>query len=858
MKINWKKEVLPHLIAVVVFIVLSVVYCSPVLQGEVVNQSDMTQVEGMAHEAKTYYAQTHDKPLWTNSMFGGMPSYLIFTGPSLNKFSQINQLTMLWLPQPINMLFIAMLGVYFLLWVMGFKYGVRLFGGAAYGFSSYNLILITTGHITKMMTMAWMAPLLAGVILVYRGRYLLGAIVTVFSSALLIYNNHFQVIYYMLILLVFFVVSQFIIALREKRLKAFVVASLICLGAGILSALPAMDNLMITREYSPYSIRGSHSELTLQNQNGSQLDHNGLDIDYAYQWSLGKLETFSILIPNVFGGPPSEKFVDGSQTFRALTQLGVGAQQAAGVTAQSMYWGPQPFTTPVYFGALICFLFILFCFLVKSKHKWWILAITLVSILMSWGKQFPLLNDFLFYHLPLYNKFRAPSMMMLVPQLTFVIMACWGLQEVVAGRQTRKQLWDALKKSLYVSVGLIILVWLAVSSLGYSGQNDALMQQQAGEALVNAMREDRASLMHQDAFRSLVFIVLLFAALWALITEKVKPVTFAVIAGVLLLVDLFPVDKRYMNDNNFTPAEQYAHIIQPTTADQDILKDKDSDYRVLNLSVGINNPGNIFNGDAITSYFHKSVGGYSPAKLWRYQDLIDFQLSPEISRILDSLRANTHADSSILTIFQSSPVLNLLNTRYFIVNPNAPPVTNDAALGNAWFVSNIQWAANADSEMTAMRHFEPANTVIVDQSLKSQLGNLNTPHKDSTSHIALTQYGLNEMKYTSENSGQGLAVFSEIYYPAGWKAYIDGKESPIIRVNYAFRGLVIPAGKHQIDFKFHPQTFFTGEKISGTSSIIIILLILAGLAWEIYSRAQRPVPEPQEPVSTQKKKKASK
>jgi hypothetical protein len=857
MKINWKKQVLPHLLAVVVFIVLSVVYCSPVLQGEVVNQSDMTQVEGMAHEAKTYYAKTHEKPLWTNSMFGGMPSYLIFTGPSVNKFSQINQLTMLWLPQPINMLFIAMLGVYFLLFVLGFKYGIRLFGGVAYGFSSYNLILITAGHITKMMTMAWMAPLLAGVILVYRGRYLLGAIVTIFSSALLIYNNHFQVIYYMLIMLVFFIISQFIIALREKKLKPFVIASLVCLGAGVLSALPAMDNLMITREYASYSIRGSRSELTLQNQNGSQVDHNGLDIDYAYQWSLGKLETFSILIPNVFGGPPSQKFVDESRTFQALTQLGVGAQQAAGVTAQAMYWGPQPFTTPVYFGALICFLFILFCFLVKSKHKWWILAITLVSILMSWGKQFPWLNDFLFYHLPLYNKFRAPSMMMLVPQLTFVIMACWALQEVVAGRHNQRQLWDALKKSLYVAAGLIVLVWLAVSSLGYSGQNDALMQQQAGEALLNAIREDRASLMHQDAFRSLIFILLLFAALWALITQKIKPVAFSVIAGLLLLVDLFPVDKRYMNENNFTPAEQYANIIQPSTADQDILRDKDPDYRVLNLSVGINNPGNIFNGDAITSYFHKSVGGYSPAKLWRYQDLIDFQLGPEISRILDSLRANTNADSSILSIFRSSPVLNLLNTRYFIVNPNAPPVTNSAALGNAWFVSEIHWAANADSEMIAMRNFRPANTVIIDQSLKNQLGDLQTPYRDSSSRITLTQYGLNEMKYVSENSGQGLAVFSEIYYPAGWEAYIDGKASPILRVNYAFRGLVIPAGKHQIDFKFHPRTFFTGEKISGISSILLILFIVVGLAWELYRKTQSPASVTKEATSGEKKKKSS-
>lgn len=846
MKINWKKGVLPHVIAIVVFIVLGFAYCNPVLQGETVNQSDMTQVEGMAHEAKEFYEQTGEIPLWTNSMFGGMPTYLIYTGPSANKVSFLNKLTTLWLPQPVNMLFIAMLGMYFLLCVLGFNYWVRLFGGVGYGFSSYNVILIMTGHITKMMTMAWMGPVLAGVILVYRGKYLLGAIVTAFSTALLIYNNHFQVMYYAIIMIAFLVISQLVISIREKKLSHFVIASLICVGAAILAVLPAMDNLLVTKEYTPYSIRGSHSELTLQTNKNNQIDKGGLGIDYAYAWSFGKLETFSILVPNIFGGPPSENFISNSKTYQALNQMGVGAQQAAGITSQSMYWGPQPFTIPVYFGALICFLFILSFFLVKSKHKWWILAVTLLSILMAWGKNFPALNNFLFYHLPLYNKFRAPSMIMVIPQLTFVWMACWALNEVLIGKISKAQLWDSLKKTLYIAAGIIVFLWIAVATLGYVGNNDTALQQQAGADLMRAIHADRASLMHKDAIRSLILMLILFAALWALIKEKIKPLPFFVIVSILLIFDLFSIDSRYLNKNNYSFAGNYASAIQPTPADQQIMQDKDPDYRVLNLTGSVSN---IFNGDAITSYFHKSVGGYSPAKLWRYQDLIDYRLTPEIQRMVGELQSKKTMDSSVFDIFSSSPVLNLLNTKYFIINPNGAPVKNDAALGNAWFVSNIQWAPNADSEMVDLGHFNPEQTVIISESYKSTIP-ASSFNVDSAAHIQLTQYSLNNMKYESNNAQKGLGVFSEIYYPAGWKAYIDGKETPILRVNYAFRGLEIPAGKHAIEFKFHPKTFFTGQKISSISSLVLILLVLAGLAYELFKRAKQepPLPDIKAPV----------
>ncbi|TAM97237.1 MAG: hypothetical protein EPN39_11765 [Chitinophagaceae bacterium] len=851
MKINWKKNILPHVIAIVVFIILGFAYCNPVLQGNAVSQGDMTQVEGMAHASKMFYDSTHQTPLWTNSMFGGMPSYLFYTGPSSNKIAFLNNLTTLWLPNPVNMLFIAMLGMYFLLCIFGFKYWVRLFGAVAYGFSSFNVILITAGHVTELMTMAWMAPVLAGVILLYRGRYLFGGVITALASALLIYNNHFQIIYYTLIMLGFLVIGQLIMAIKEKQFKKFIIASLICIGAAIIAAIPSSDNLLITHEYSKYSTRGSQSQITLVNNTESQVKKGGLGLDYAYMWSLGKLETFSILIPNIYGGPPqSPDFISNSKTFQTLSQMGVGQQQAANISQHFLYWGPQPFTTPVYFGALICFFFIFSFFLIKSKYKWWILAITLLSFFMAWGKNFSALNDFLFYHLPLYNKFRAPSMMMVIPQLTFIIMACWTLNELLSGKLNKKEIWDGLKKTLYITVGMIVLVWIIAGSMGFTGgPDDASFRQQAGEKVMNAIRDDRASLMHKDAARALILVLLLFAALWALIKEKIKPVHFFVIASVLLLFDLFRVDSRYLNSNNYVPSDELAGIIQPSPADQQILQDKDPDYRVLNLSGGMQP---IFN-DALTSYFHNSVGGYSPAKLWRYQDLIDFQITPAIQNIYATLQNKKALDSSDLNIFNSSPILNLLNTKYFIINPNGAPVVNKDALGNAWFVSNIQWEPNADSEMLAMNHFDPKTTAVINQSFKGSL-NGETALTDSTTHIQLTHYSLNDMQYASDNAQNGFAVFSEIYYPAGWKAYIDGKESPIIRVDYAFRGLMIPAGKHTIEFKFHPKTYFLGQEISGISSVILILLVIAGLVWEITRRMKvEAIPEAPEKVIPVKK-----
>lgn len=847
-----KKNILLHITAIVAFIILAFAYCSPVLQGNTVNQGDMTQVEGMAHESKVYYEKTHVKPLWTNSLFSGMPAYLIYTGPSSNKVVFLNGLTTLWLPSPVNMLFIAMLGMYFLLMVIGIKYPVSLLGAVGYGFSSYNVILITAGHVTKLMTMAWMAPVLAGVWLIYKRKYLLGGAVTALSSAVMIYNNHIQVIYYMLIVLGVFVIYQFVRALRRKELPHFIKATVVCLIAGFLAALPASDNLLVTKAYTPYSIRGSRSELTLAKTANQNYEKGGLSVDYAFQWSLGKLESFSILVPNIVGGPPaSEDFLAGSDTYQKLSQMGMGAQQAAAYANHFFYWGPQPMTSPVYFGAIICFLFLLSLFVIRSQLKWWALGLSILCFFMAWGSHFAALNDFLFYHLPLYNKFRAPTIILIVPQFLFVILAAWGLHDVVAGKVSRTEAREALKKTLYILGGLLILLaFLPGAMTNYTGINDAAMSQQLGADLMRAIRSDRASLLHKDVFRSLILVVIIFGVLWAFVAEKLKAVPLFIITAILVIFDLFTVDKRYLNDNNYVPKEQYAQIIQPTQADLALRSDT-SYYRVLNLSAGLEN---VFN-DAITSYFHHSVGGYNPAKLWRYQDLISYQLTPEIQRILGTLQQKKQLDSSVYQLLASSPVLNMLDTKYFILNAEAAPFTNPAAAGNAWFVNRFDWVPNADSEITALTRFNPHTTAVIDARFKDSLGSFQ-PQADSAASIVMTGHTPNEMQYASHNSRNGFGVFSEIYYPAGWLAYIDGKEVPIIRVNYLLRGLKIPAGSHAITFKFHPKIFYTASKLSSVSSVTLLVLVLIAFGWVLF-REIRPgeeTPVPEKPAAPGRKK----
>lgn len=820
MKPVWYKSLIPHLLAVLIFVALAFTFCSPVLEGKSLFQSDMMHFKGMQKEGLDYYEKTGELPLWSNSMFGGMPTYVFYTGPNSNRLGDLNKAMTLFLPNPVNMFYLLMIGMYVLCTVLRCRYWIRILGGAAYGLATFTITSIDAGHITKVMAMAYMAPVLAGIILTYRGKYLAGGTLTLLSAALLIYNNHPQITYYTFIIAVFFFIAALIHAYKEKQLKQFGIASVLLLAVGILSAIPAMDNLLVMKEYTPYTIRGSQSELTHKK---TAVESTGLDIDYAFQWSYGKGETFTMLLPHLVGGSNSEKLSTSSHVYKELVAIGVPQVQAENAVTNGrwpLYWAGLPFTSgPVYLGIVVCFLFILGLFIIDSWHKWWLLAATLVGIILSWGYNLPGLNNFLFYHLPFYNKFRTPTMALVIPQLTMLTLGLMALQTIIYGEKDKAFLVQHFKIATYVTAGLIALLAFGGSVLfRFSGPGDPAFvsryaQMLGGEInaarLLGALRQDRASALMQDGVRALFFLVLVIVPVWFVLKGKLNTTYALVIIAIVTVADLFSVGKKYMSEDSFSEDQQLSNYISPSAADQQILQDKDPYYRVLNATT---NPFL----DANTSYFHKSIGGQSPAKLWIYEDLIENQLTKN-----------------------NMAVLNMLNTRYFIVpdNQTGHPIAqrNPDALGNAWFVKAINWVPNADSEMKALDHFNPADTAVIDQRFKPEVAGL-TPYADSTSKITLTKYGLNDLAFKSVNTQEGLGVFSDIYYPAGWKAFIDGKETPIIRVNYALRGLKIPAGEHAITFKFEPKAFWVGRRISSVASIGIMLLFVAGFALAVYKK----------------------
>ncbi|SEW52418.1 membrane protein YfhO [Chitinophaga arvensicola] len=828
MKQNWLKAILPHLAAIGIFLLLAFVYCAPVLEGKIVNQSDMKNVRGMAKEAKDFYEATGERPMWTNSMFSGMPSYVIFTGPGANKVAYMNRIITLYTPDPVNMLFLAMISMYLLLCILDFKYWIRVMGAIAFAFCSYNVILIDVGHITKMYDIALMPAVLAGIILTYRGRLLTGAALTALATAMLIYNNHLQIIYYTLIMVLCLAVGAFIHFFREKQLPQFFKASGLLAIAGGLAVLTSMDSLLILREYTDYTMRGSKSELTLDQDDVKQKKSTGLEIEYAYDWSYGKAESGTFLIPGYVGNSSGQRLSASSNFGQQMISLGANEAQVEQFLGQQklpLYYGAQSKGTsgPVYVGAIICFLFVLSLLLVKSWHKWWLLAVTIIGFILAWGKNMAFINDFLFYHLPLYNKFRAPAQALVLPSLTFVILACWGLQEVANGKHTTQELLKKLKESLYITAGCLLgFVLISYFFVGFTSASDASMLQyfsqmmggeENGKLMIRALEKDRSSLLLKDAFRSAFFILVAAGAIWAFLVNKMKWQVSALIITVFVTIDLLQVDKNYLGSESFVDDMSYMQDLQPSPADLQIKQDPDPYYRVFNLAT---NPFD----DASPSNFHKNIGGYSPAKLWLYQDLISHQIAKNNMR-----------------------VLNMLNTKYFIVpdQKTGQPVAqrNPDAYGNAWFVKDIVWAPDANTEMKTLDYLNTRDSAVIDKRFEQQLANFK-PGADSSAAIQLTKYGLNKLEYTSRNSQEGFGVFSEIYYPAGWEAFIDGKPADIIRTDYALRGIKIPAGEHKIEMKFEPKTFFTGLKIAGISSTLLLLLVVLSLGWDFYQQGKQP------------------
>ncbi len=804
------KRLLPHLYIVLGFALISLVFCYPAMEGQVLRQHDVVSWQAMYHETISYYDSTGVVPLWTNSMFGGMPTYTIGIPETNNYVHYIQLFFETVLVSPAHYLFLAMFCFYILMLTMRVN---RLLGGVgalAYAFATYNLVILNAGHQTKMLSIAYLPAVLAGLIMIYQGRRMGGAAILGLSVALFVTANHFQVIYYALILIAFFVIANFIIALKKKQLKDFFISSAVALVMGLLAVGPSMMSILPTQEYSKVTMRGGESELTINKTEDKKA--GGLDKDYAFRWSTGIMETFCIMIPYLYGGSVAEPIEKAPET-----EMLVGNQ----VDRIPLYWGPQAetgiFSGPVYFGAIICFLFVLGLFVIRSPHKWWIVVLCLFTIMMSWGKYLPSFNYWLFDNLPMLNKFRSPSTVLIIPQLLFPMLGIWAVMEIIKGKVSGEELRKHIKLSAGITGGLCLL--LGVAGGMFFDYTHPQFDAQLPPQIIETLKDDRAALAMKSALTSAVYIALSAALLWFFSKDSIKQNFLIGGLALLVAIDLMPVASNYLNESNYEDPYTYEAIFQPRPVDQQILQDPDPYYRVLDLS------RNTYN-DAIQAYFHKSIGGYSPAKMEIYQDLID-----------------VHMGGAIAQGRFNSEVLNMLNTKYIIFEgPQQQPVyqQNPEALGNAWFVEEVQWVSTADEEIMALKApavgdttrmeqaFDAERTAVVRNTFQKELEGF-TVGKDSAAEIQLTKYGLNELHYQANNSQNGLAVFSDIWYPHGWKAFVDGEETPIIRANYVLRAIKVPAGAHKIEFRFEPATFKTGNTIAGVSSVILLLFAVFAL-----------------------------
>jgi len=765
----------------------------------------------MSKEISDYREATGEEALWTNSMFGGMPAYQISVQYKGNVLRYLDQLMQLYLPQPAGMVFLYMIGFFILLLVLKVDKWLAIAGAIAFAFSSYLFIIFEAGHNSKAHAIGYMAPVLAGIILTYRGRYLTGGIMAAIALSLELLTNHFQITYYLMMIAGVFVITELVSSIREKQLPGFAKATGVLIIASIFAVATNITNIWATYEYGKETIRGK-TELTSEKSNRT----SGLDKDYATGWSYGKMETFTLLIPNFEGGSSQGSLSENSNTYKALKANNVDDNQASKIIkGLPLYWGSQPGVAgPVYIGAIIMFLFVFALFVVDNKFKWWLLAATLLSILLAWGKNFMPFTDFFLNYVPGYNKFRAVSMTLVMAELCIPLLAILGLQKVFSGETDKKKLLKSLYYALGIAGGISLIFAIGGSAFfDFISPADEQYKSYFPDWLMAAIREDRAAILSADAFRSLAFILLAGAAIWAMINQKIKKPVFFTALILLILVDMWSVNRRYLNSDSFVRKSVAAVPFQPTAADEIIMKDKDPDFRVFNQSVG--NPF----ADASTSYFHMSLGGYHGAKLRRYQELIDHQLS----------KGNMN-------------VFNMLNTKYFII-PNEkggqPQMQiNMQAMGNAWFVNNAHKVNNADEELDALTNFVPAETAVYDKRFENQV-NGHLISKDTSATIVLTDYKPNHLTYKSETSKEQLAVFSEIYYDKGWNAYIDGKPAPYFRADYVLRAMIVPAGIHVIEFKFEPQVYKTGEKISFASSILLVLIALGTLGFVIFRKNEK-------------------
>lgn len=802
-------------LAPIVLLLIVVLFFLPLFQGKTIFQGDIVNYQGASQEIKEFRDNNHQEPLWTNSMFSGMPAYQISVQYPNNYMQHVLSFLKLGLPHVAANIFLSMLGFYLLGLVLGWGPWISLIGAIAFGFSSYFIIIIEAGHNTKSLAIALFPFILASVYYAYRKNALLGALFFSVSMALEMLANHPQMTYYLGIVMLFVILAEAMIFIKNQQLTSFVKTSSLLLVGLLLAISTNISNLLLTYEYSKHTIRGK-SELTLKDNTNQT---SGLDKDYATAWSYGIGESFTLLIPNYKGGG------SGSIGEHPSALKEVPAQDKQGVSSMDSYFGDQPFTSgPVYVGAIICFLFVLSFFILRGPFYWALIAAFVLSLMLSWGKNFMGLTDFFLDYVPGYNKFRAVASILVNVELIMPLVACMTLAKLLDALEEREKFIKPLMYSLAIVGGFSLLQWLAPDLLNTFEKVDEIektvqqyVQYGAGKEeevrpyiaqLLPSVIDARKAIASSDAIRSFFFVLIAGLALLGYIKKVTTAQVSLGIIGVLTLFDLWSVNKRYLTNENYVAKRKMEVAIEKTPVDEKILADKDLYYRVYNTTVRPDQ-------DSKTSYFHKSLGGYHGAKLRRYQELIDYHFN----------RGNRAA-------------FNMLNTKYFIFKDaqgNLQAQQNPEALGNAWFVDRYNLVQNPDSEINALYRFNPRKEAVVDQVFSTMLKSF-VPDSvvDSAAYIRLTAYAPNKLSYAYQSSKPQLTVFSDVYYKEGWNAYIDGEKSDYFRANYILRAMLLPQGKHVIEFKFEPETYYLGEKISLASSSAILLLLISVLAREVY------------------------
>lgn len=826
------KKLLPDLIAILAFVLFSFAYFFPAdIENRILFQHDTAAGAGAGQEVKEYYEQTGERSRWTNSLFGGMPMYQIAPSYDSTKSLQwVQKAYQLFLPDYVCLTFMLMLGFYILLRVFGIPVWLAGLGGIMWAFSSYFFILISAGHIWKFITLAYVPPTIAGIVLAYRGKLLWGGILTALFVALQITSNHVQMSYYFFFVILFFVGAYFEKAWRTKTLPQFFKASAVLIVAALVGIAANVSNLYHTYAYSKETMRGK-SEL-VQTGDAAKQTSSGLDRDYITQWSYGIDETLTLLVPNFKGGASAAL----SQSETAMSKANPMYSSLYGSLTQ--YFGTQPMTSgPVYVGAFVLFLFVLGCFIVKGPLKWALIGATFFSIVLSWGKNFMPLTDFFIDYVPLYNKFRAVSSILVIAEFTIPLLAIFALKRLLEEPEILKQEKKPLGISLLLTAGIALLLAVAPGSIGsgYVPAQEAQMLQNAvnqqmipanelSDILAN-LGEMRAELVSSDALRSFIIIGIGCSLLWLYASGKLR--SSLTIAGItiLCLADMWGVNKRYLNDAQFVPHSIRTETFTKTNTDELILQDTSLDYRVLNFATSTFDDNN-------TSYWHKSVGGYHPAKLRRYQEMIEHHISPEMQAAYKAIAtAGGEMDSVDANKFR---ILNMLNTKYFIFpagqQRQTVPILNPHAYGNAWFVNKVQYVNNANEEIDALDSIIPTETAVVDARFKDVLKGTTESYKDSLSSIRLTSYAPNRLTYETNNAQDGIAVFSEIYYPDGWHVTIDGQPAELARADYILRTMYVPAGQHTIEMRFDPTSLHVTEGIAyGALALLVIGIIVAVL-----------------------------